>query len=248
MEKPWIGITCNYDERSGWGASTDLIIDGQDGVYLAGDYIYALERAGAVPILIPQCSEFDTMKPLLDRLDGILVSGGHDVGPERYGAFPKEYCGVVSHRRDAQDLAVTEYMLNRDKPLLGICRGAQILNVAMGGTVYQDLEKEGGFENHFGGEKYPRNAGWHKVSLAQDSALYRIFEAEEIMVNSFHHQAVRDVGQGVKIAAVSSDGVSEAIEVKNRKFAIGVQWHPEMMFDSRQQQRLFQAFVDVCTK
>lgn len=245
MKKPLIGITCNYDEREGWGASTGLIVAGQDGVYLASDYVYILEKAGATPVLLPQCSDFENLKPLLDLLDGILVSGGHDVGPERYNTFPKPYCGTVSYRRDTQDLAVTRYMLDRDKPLLGICRGIQILNVAQGGTLYQDLEKEGGFEHHFG-DKYPRNVGWHKVSLAEGSLLRRAYGAEEISVNSFHHQAVRDPGTGVTISARSSDGVPEAIEVEGHTFAVGVQWHPEMMFDSSEQRKLLQAFVDAC--
>jgi len=245
MKKPLIGITCNYDEREGWGASTGLIVAGQDGVYLANDYVYSLEKAGATPVLIPQCKDFENVKPLLAMLDGVLVSGGHDVGPERYNTFPKPYCGTVSSRRDACDLAVTHYALEAGIPLLGICRGTQILNVAMGGTLYQDLEKEGNFEYHFG-DKYPRNMGWHKVALAEGSLLRQIYGADQIAVNSFHHQAVRDPGQGVEIVARSTDGVPEAIEVKGQKFAVGVQWHPEMMFDSDEQFKLLQAFTAAC--
>lgn len=244
-KKPLIGITCNYDQQDGWGASTGLIVSGQDGSYVASDYVYALEKAGATPVLIPQCADFESLKPLLELLDGVLVSGGHDVGPEHYNAFPKGYCGKISPRRDAQDLAVARYALKSGLPLLGICRGVQILNVAAGGTLYQDLEKEGNFENHFG-DKYPRNYPWHSISLAEGSALKKIFGKETLKVNSFHHQAVRDTVPGVKTAAVSSDGVIEAIEVGDHKFAVGVQWHPEMMFDSEEQMRLFRAFVEAC--
>lgn len=243
MKKPLIGITCNYDYRDTVGMASAMGICGQDWNFLAGDYVYILEKAGAVPVLIPRCDHFETIKPLLDQLDGILVSGGHDVGPEHYGAFPKGYCGTVIPQRDEQDLAVTNYAFEQDKPILGICRGIQILNVARGGTLYQDLEKEGEFEHHFG-DKYPRNIGWHKVTLTENSRLQNMFGTNEIAVNSFHHQAVRDPGEQVIITAYSSDGVPEAIEVEGFRFAVAVQWHPEMMYDSEQQLKIIQAFVE----
>lgn len=243
MKRPLIGVTCNYDYRDTVGMTSGMGICGQDWNFVAGDYIYILEKAGAVPVLIPRCDQFETITPLLDQLDGILISGGHDVGPERYNAFPKGYCGTIIPQRDEFDLAVTKYAFAKNKPILGICRGIQILNVARGGTLYQDLEKEGNFEHHFG-DKYPRNVAWHKVTLAEGSLLHRIFGEDEIGVNSFHHQAVRDPGDGVKIVARSSDGVPEAIEVEGFRFAAAVQWHPEMMYDSDQQLKILKAFVE----
>ena len=244
-KKPLIGITCNYDSREGWAATTGLITDGQDGNYIASDYVYSVEKAGGIPVLIPQCMDFEHLKPLLELLDGVLISGGHDVGPENYNTFPKGYCGTISPARDAQDIFVTRYALEHDLPMLGICRGIQIINVAAGGTLYQDLEKEGGFEHHFG-DKYPRNYAWHAVSLSEDSALRGIYDKDVVGVNSFHHQAVRDPAPGVKVTAHSSDGVIEGIELEGRRFAIAVQWHPEMMYDSDEQLKLFQAFVEAC--
>ena len=119
------------------------------------------------------------------------------------------------------------------------------MNVVKGGTLYQDLEKEGDFEHHFG-DKYPRNVAWHSVSLSEDSLMRKIFGKDEIMVNSFHHQAVKEPGESTKITAYSSDGVPEAIEFDGYRFAAAVQWHPEMMYDSDEQMLLLKAFVDAC--
>lgn len=248
MKKPLIGITCNYDYRDTVGMASDMGIAGQDWNFVSGDYIYILEKAGAIPVMLPIYKEEDVTKfaPLLDTLDGFLITGGHDVGPERYGFVAKGCCGTIMPPRDRQDIALAKYfMYEKKKPLLGICRGIQVLNVALGGTLYQDLEKEGGFEHHFGAI-YPRNTAWHTVRLTPGSMLAKIFGKEEIPVNSYHHQAVREPGGAAVVTAVSPDGVSEAIEVPGHPFAIGVQWHPEMMFDSDEQLKLIQAFVESC--
>jgi len=244
--KPLIGITCNYDYRETVGLCSGMGISGQDWNFVSGDYVYYVEKAGGIPVLIPQCEDFGDVKQLLGHLDGVLISGGHDVGPEQYNTFTKGYCGTIMPMRDAQDISLTRYMtFERDKPVLGICRGIEIMNVAFGGTLYQDLEKDGGFEHHFG-DKYPRNIAWHKVSLSQESLLASIYQADEIAVNSFHHQAVWQPGENVRITAHSSDGVPEGIELTGHKFVVGVQWHPEMMFDSAEQLKLMSAFVTAC--
>ena len=177
---------------------------------------------------------------------GVLISGGHDVGPTNYGAFPKPYCGMVVAMRDTQDLAVTKWALENGKPLFGICRGIQILNVAAGGTLYQDLEIEGGFEHHHDGEKHPRNTPWHPVSFGEGSPLKDIYGKDQVLVNSYHHQAVREPGRNVTVIATSCDGVTEAIKVDAKAFTMAVQWHPEMMFDSEEQLKVIKAFVDAC--
>ena len=243
---PLIGVTCNYDYRDVLGNASGVGAVGQDWSYVAGDYVYALEKAGAVPVLIPQCSDLGHAIELLDRLDGVLVSGGHDVGPELYGAFPKTYCGMVFSMRDQQDIALTKYALEKDLPILGVCRGIHILNVALGGTLYKDIEEEGGFEHHANGEKYPRNVPWHSVSLEEGSLLEEIFGSDSIMVNSYHHQAVREPGKGVRVIGRSIDGVIEAVVVDGHRFAAAVQWHPEMMYDSDEQLNLIKAFVKSC--
>ena len=170
------------------------------------------------------------------------------MGPERYGAFPKGYCGTIMPMRDEQDIAISRYfMLEKKKPILGICRGIQIMNVACGGALYQDLEKEGGFEHHFG-DKYPRNVAWHGVRIAGASILEKIYEKRDIRVNSFHHQAIKDAGENVRITAWSEDRVPEAMELEGHPFAVAVQWHPEMMYDSSEQLKLLRAFVEAAGK
>ena len=153
MKRPLIGVTCNYDYRDTVGITSGMGIVGQDWNFVAGDYVYILEKAGAIPVLIPvykDCDE-ESIKEFLNKLDGVIISGGHDVGPEQYNTPTKGYCGTIIPQRDNHDIAVAKYFMNEiKKPILGICRGIQIMNVAAGGTLYQDLEIEGKFEHHFG--------------------------------------------------------------------------------------------------
>ena len=143
MKRPLIGVTCNYDYRDTVGITSGMGIVGQDWNFVAGDYVYILEKAGAIPVLIPvykDCDE-ESIKEFLNKLDGVIISGGHDVGPEQYNTPTKGYCGTIIPQRDNHDIAVAKYFMNEiKKPILGICRGIQIMNVAAGGTLYQDLE------------------------------------------------------------------------------------------------------------
>ena len=248
MKKPVIGITCNYDYKDEVGMVSDMGTPGQDWNFVAGDYVYILEKAGAVPVIIPQYENPQNVKSILECLDGVVITGGHDVDPVCYGEFPKEYCVRVMPKRDRQDIEIANYfLLEKKKPVLGICRGIQIINVACGGTLYQDLVREGGFESH-SGSRYPRNEGWHRVDFEPRSRFADIFGKSSVMVNSYHHQGVRLPGKGCEIKGKSEDGVPEAIEVMNHPFALAVQWHPEMMFDSEEQVKLLAAFVDAAKK
>lgn len=247
MKRPVVGITCNYDYRDAVGMVSGMGITGQDWNFVSGDYIYALETAGALPVMLPIYRiDMEELKPLLDSLDGVLITGGHDVGPEQYGMTAKGYCGTIMPMRDKQDIAIARYFMEeRKRPILGICRGVQIMNVAVGGSLYQDLEKEGGFEHHFG-DQYPRNTAWHGLKIAEGTALERIYGANALKVNSFHHQALKTPGRNAVITAWSDDGVPEGLELADHPFALGVQWHPEMMFDSEEQMKLVKAFVEAC--
>ena len=247
MKKPLIGITVNYDPLDIVGMSSCMGISGQDWSFVAGDYVYGIEKAGGIPVLLPRTKSVETLKPLIDAMDGILVTGGHDVDPHSYNERTKGYCGRVVPQRDEMDLFVTRYAYEQKKPLLGICRGIQIMNAAFGGKLYQDLEKEGGFEHHFM-DNTPREYPVHTVTIEKDSILGRIL-GETAEVNSFHHQAVKDPGENVRIIAHSADGVPESIEVSGgNAFTLGVQWHPEMMFTSDVQLKIFRALVDACAK
>ena len=146
MKRPLIGVTCNYDYRDTVGITSGMGIVGQDWNFVAGDYVYILEKAGAIPVLIPvykDCDE-ESIKEFLNKLDGVIISGGHDVGPEQYNTPTKGYCGTIIPQRDNHDIAVAKYFMNEiKKPILGICRGIQIMNVAAGGTLYQAVKDPG---------------------------------------------------------------------------------------------------------
>ena len=246
--KPFIGITCNYDSKDEVGLVSGMGIEGQTWNFLADDYVRAIERAGGIPVMLPLFTDIETMKETVAHLDGVLISGGHDVNPQEYGVRVKGYCGRIIPERDWSDLALARYLMNEtDKPLLGICRGIQIMNVAAGGTLYQDLEIEGGYEKHFI-QKFPRNHEVHTVTCENGSKAAEIYGEGEVDVNSFHHQAVKEAGDGFQITARSEEGVAEAIENDKKHFTVGIQWHPEMMYDSEEQKKLFQAFVAACAE
>lgn len=241
--KPVIGVTCNYDPQDGLGLQSGVGIAGQDWLYLAGDYVYAVEKAGGIPVLLPRLKAMQELDPLLATLDGVLVTGGHDVDPKNYGTRMIGQCGRIIPERDKMDLYITRYALANKKPFLGICRGIQILTTALGGTLYQDLESEGGYLKHFMGNS-PREYSVHKNLVEKDSLLYTILCNDSVEVNSYHHQAVKNPGTKLKVTARSEDGVIEAVELKDAEvFTLGVQWHPEMMFTTQEQQNIFKAFV-----
>lgn len=153
--KPIIGITCNYDPRDTVIGVPGLGLPGQDWEFLAADYIYTIEKAGGIPTIIPYCREKKNIIALLEKVDGILISGGHDIDPLRYGARPMPYCGRIVPERDEYDLTIFHYGYEHKLPMLGICRGIQIMNVAMGGTVYQDLGQEAHLTHRYMGDMAP---------------------------------------------------------------------------------------------
>lgn len=246
--KPLIGITCNFDPTDSAGMLTHFGVAGQGFHMLAEHYIKAVEKAGGIPIMIPIYQDFDNAKTLIDRMDGILISGGNDVDPQRYGEFISKECGSIVPERDEQDIAIVKYVVEETaKPILGICRGIQVFNIAMGGTIYQDLGKAG-FHDHFI-SAIPLNHASHEISIEKDSLLYDILRKTRIGVNSFHHQAVKDLGNGLAVMARSvTDNVIEAIQIPGKRMAMAVQWHPEMMYDSDEQAKIFTRFIKEAAK
>lgn len=248
MKKPLIGITVNYDTKDQVGLASCMGIAGQDWNFIYGDYVYAIEKAGGLPVLLPRLKNNKGYDPILEKLDGVLLSGGHDVDPRTYGERMLGVCGSIIPERDQMDLYIARYAVDHKKALLAICRGIQILNVAIGGTLYQDLESQGDYLHHFMSNS-PRQYPVHEVQLTEGSTLAQIYGKTEISVNSYHHQAVKEPGKIAKVTALSDDHVIEAIEVKEaHPFTIGVQWHPEMMFDSEEQGKIFKAFVEAAAE
>ena len=184
-------------------------------------------------------SETD-LEYILNTVDGVMITGGNDISPLIYRETDHGKCGRIIPERDRQDIAMAKYIISEmSKPMLCICRGAQILNVAMNGSLYQDLEREGSFYKHMK-SNYPMNAVTHYVSVEQNRLLFQIFKKTSLGVNSFHHQGIKAVGDKLKVTAKSEDNVIEAIELDGAAFILGLQWHPEKMYDNEEQKKNLQ--------
>ncbi|MCB1224319.1 MAG: gamma-glutamyl-gamma-aminobutyrate hydrolase family protein [Verrucomicrobiales bacterium] len=202
-------------------------------------YIRAVQQCGGVPVVLPDTEASpEAIEEYLERLDGLILPGGADIPPAEYGESAHETVKVLDDNRFHFEKALGQaWITQTQKPLLGVCLGSQWINVLCGGSLVQDIPSEFGV-NH-------RDTG-HRVTLAPDSRLRRILGVEQLEVNSFHHQAVRRLGEGLRVVAESGEGVVEATEGTDpSRFLIGVQWHPEkMMPEDSRQTRLIQAFVD----
>ncbi len=208
---------------------------------LGRTYPAALERAGAVPVIVPPMRP-ERIDALLAGLSGLVLTGGPDLHPRAYGAAPHPALGPTVEEIDVFELALIRAADRRRLPVLAICRGMQALNVARGGTLVQDLPSE------LSGEVAHRQTepGWvatHPVRLAPGSRLAGLLGAAEAQVNSFHHQAVRDLGAGLHAVGWAPDGVVEAVEGDGDRFVVGVQWHAESLVEAPEQRRMLEAFV-----
>jgi putative glutamine amidotransferase len=218
VRRPAIGITIGYDDR-------------RAGLHaLREDYVKSVELAGGLPLVLAPGVPADAAE-ILDRLDGLVLSGGSDVDPVLYGQAPDPKLGTVIRARDDFELALAREAVARDMPILAICRGHQVLNVACGGTLVQDIPSVvvAGTDHDARSERWERS---HEVRVLQDTRLREILGKDTVAVNSFHHQAVDRLGEGLVVSAHSSgDRVVEAIEMPDRRFVLGVQWHPESFWN-----------------
>lgn len=207
---------------------------------LAADYTDALARAGAIPVALAPIDGGDAaLDRLLDRLDGVVFSGGDDIDPRRYGRAATPEVTLLDPRREAFELALAARALARRIPILGICNGIQTLNVVRGGTLHVHLEPGSSSIVH----RPPRGERVsHAVRLEPGCRLAFVFGASDLAVNTFHHQAIDEPGRGVRVCGRSPDGLAEAIEVTDHPWAFAVQWHPEKMPDDPVQRRLLDAF------
>ena len=208
-------------------------------------YVQAVVRAGGLPLLIPHMEDRTLLRAVFERLDGLLLTGGEDIHPGHFGEAIHERCRSISPERDATELPLARWAVQEGKPLLGICRGIQVLNVALGGSLYQDIGSQcpaAGRHDWYPG--FPRTLLAHGVALVDGTHLARLLDATEVEVNSLHHQSVKDLAPGLELAAAAPDGIVEAVEVRDHPFAIAVQWHPEELAGSDlRSQRLFEALV-----
>jgi putative glutamine amidotransferase len=206
-------------------------------------YVKAVSRAGATPLLIPLGLPDTAYPALLEHLDGVLFTGGGDVQPERYGGQPHPLVSEMDPDRDRVEISLLQDSLQNSKPFLGICRGLQLINVAMGGSLYEDLQAQNpqAHRHQFFPEK-PRSFPAHEVQIKPESRLAGILGATQTEVNSFHHQGIRQLAAGLSASAYAPDGVIEAFELPDYPFGLAVQWHPEWMQDQDRMQALFKAF------
>lgn len=214
--KPLIGITSSY-------------LTDSESQTLSSSYTRAIEAAGGVPVLIPAGLSPGLVDDIIARLDGLLLSGGVDVDPVFYGEMPHPKLGAVSPERDNIEIPLARAAIQVGLPVFAICRGIQVMNVAMGGTLIQDIasQVDGALKHR---QEAPRWHGTHDVSVEPESRLAQLLGSTRVRVNTYHHQCIKSVASGFKVVATSPDGVIEGIERLNG-FAVGVQWHPEGMWE-----------------
>lgn len=237
--RPLIGIPCYASFR----AETGRPIYGNN-----RSYIHALEAAGGVPVLIPMLNDFSMLDSLLARLDGLLLPGGADIQSSRYGEEKHPLAEEPDQQLDEFELGLAAWALQEDIPILGICRGMQLINVALGGSLYQDLSTQYAGSIQHSRRDLPRTHIAHRVIVQPGSRLESVLGAQEVWVNSLHHQAVKDPGEGVYISGRAEDEVAELLEVSAHRFVIAVQSHPEEIYALVPAcARLFSAFVQACS-
>lgn len=220
--RPNIGVTPDYHDRPG-----------QAPIYeLKAPYTDAVLRAGGLPLILPYADDPSCVDQYLDRISGLLVTGGaFDIPPSAYGESPREGLGVLKQTRTVFETALMQGALRRNMPVLGVCGGMQLLNIVLGGALVQDIRRE--VENARDHEQpHDRSQPFHPVDVKEGTLLAEILGSGQVMVNSTHHQAVKRTGERVVVSAVAPDGVVEAIEAPVQSFAIGVQWHPEMLINT----------------
>jgi putative glutamine amidotransferase len=210
------------------------------------DYVEGVAGAGGAPVVLPPVGEESAAEALIHSLDGLLLSGGSDLDPSYYGEKPVSELGVTLPERDAFEMALVGLALRRGMPVFGICRGMQVLNVALGGTLYQDLPSQWEQDPLKHRQDTPKWQPTHEVRVSEGSYIAEVMGRESVKVNSYHHQGIRDLAEGLVVTGRSLDGVIEAVEAEDlsERWLLGVQWHAEAMRGSGpQQESLFEAHV-----
>lgn len=229
--RPLIGIAGSYDRE-------------KKTVLLGETYANAVLHAGGLPMILPVVTDEAVMESLLDEIDGLLLSGGGDVNPECYGEEREPECGEPNPPRDAFELKIIALARKRNMPILGICRGAQVLNVAYGGTLIQDIPKAFSIPLEHHRQPEPYDVLWHDVQLKPDGLFARIIGKDRIKTNSMHHQAIKKLGKSLVVEATAEPGIIEAVSEEGNDAVLAVQFHPER-YEEKQDyaRRIFAHFV-----
>ena len=239
---PVIGITATLKEDA------DEVAERPLGKFVRADldYVEGVAEAGGVPVVLPPAGDERAAGAVIQSLDGLLLSGGSDLDPGYYGEEPVPELGVTLPERDAFEMALIGMALRRGMPVFGICRGMQVMNVALGGTLYQDLPSQWERDLLKHRQDTPKWQPTHEVSVREGSYIAEVMGCESVKVNSYHHQGVRNLAEGLVVTGRSSDGVVEAVEAEDvsERWLLGVQWHAETMRGAGpQQESLFEAHV-----
>ena len=217
----------------------------KESLWMLPGYMDGIREAGGIPLMLPLTENEEELRQLVRLVDGILFTGGHDVSPEMYGEQPLNDGVICCHRRDDMERIVLRMAMEEHKAVLGICRGIQFINAALGGNLYQDLQIQYSTktEHH---QTPPYDKPVHKVKLAEGTPLQQLLKVEELSVNSYHHQAVRTLAPGLSIMAISEDGLIEGVYKEDESFFWAIQWHPEFSYRTdANSKKIFEAFIAV---
>jgi putative glutamine amidotransferase len=235
MKKPIIGLTPQYDYE-------------RNRVWIGPNYLGAVKAAGGVPILLPLQADKEELEAAAKVCDGFLFTGGPDIDPFRFGEETVSQCGVVIPERDKMEEDLFQTVMESGKPILGICRGIQVLNVFLDGTLYQDIPAQFPSDLSIAHSQLSGNSVLsHSVLVKKGTLLSDILCKDYIKVNSFHHQGIKDLAPVLQTAGISMDSLIEAVYLPEHKFFLGVQWHPEHLYRSNEDAlKIFQSFVNAC--
>ena len=217
----------------------------RDSFWLIPGYMDGLTREGALPVMLPLTPDTHLIENMAGHFDGFVLSGGQDVSPGFYGEPVREICGEMCEARDKMEIPLVKAAVAADKPIFGICRGLQLLNVALGGTLYQDIPSE--FPSDIKhSQKPPYNVPLHEVELS--GYMKKEIGEDKIEVNSYHHQGIKELSPKLEVCGRSPDGLVEAARMPDRSFVLAVQWHPEFALEWESSKKLFAAFVKACRR
>ena len=236
MTKPLIGLT-TFRMRNPRG---QLVFGTNE------PYSISISSAGGLPVLIPLNLSDEDLDVVLQRLDGILFTGGYDIDPQQYGNPPHPRVEGISAERDRLEMHLVNAAIRSNKPLLGICRGCQMINVALGGSLYEHLPEQFSAILQHDNHDHPRDYLAHRVRITPGSCLAQILATDTVEVNSLHHQGIRRLAEGLHATAHAPDGLVEAFELSTSPFGLGIQWHPEELQQHESMRDLFRQFVHAC--
>ncbi|MDL2310762.1 gamma-glutamyl-gamma-aminobutyrate hydrolase family protein [Peptostreptococcaceae bacterium OttesenSCG-928-C18] len=227
----FIGIPCWLENRNGFVSHE-----------INNNFSKMVLESGGIPIIMPQVLEKDILDEYIEMVDGLILVGGSDISPYLYNEGPNRFLDSTSPIRDEIEMYLLEKAVDKNIPLLGVCRGMQLMNIFFGGTLYQDIYSQCDDVFNHSDRDGKRVIYYHKIDIVKNSRLYEIY-GSELVVNTFHHQAIKDVGNGFKVTAKTDDGVIEAIEYEKDHFIMGIQFHPEFPEHNKKFYKIFEYFI-----